>query len=878
MNAERATRRRIAAALAALAVAAGLAIYPLGGARPAAAAIDPISGFGTTDSAVTVRWADGITGADNKTIVKTRQLSGSDAFYEDLRAKYQDLTVTVSQTEGLTHQGVQVTWTGGAPTAAPPEIAGDYLQIMQCYGDTSTGPDPKACQWGVFKQSSLPQGPNSSFLQDRRLGNICQPGVKRCDPAEPSEPDHQAPGSQAGYYVPFTPVGTNLKIYTDASSDPTEPTLSTYFQAQSTNEVPVAATSADGTGQVSFEVQTGREAAGLGCGDRNTAAGGALRGCWLVIVPRGMLNPDGATQVMGVQESALGASNWAQRVQVHLSFLPTSNVCPQDAVQRSMVGTELVADLMMSWQPVLCQNSGAVYSFTPTPDVTNAIQLNSALPGSAGLAFTTEPITFPDQGPPLLYAPVAVTGLTFAFLIDARSNSSIQQVRRLSLSPQLVAKALTQSYLADLPGGLRSGTDFVQPEWIKRGTIINDPQWLQLNPDLRCDQGVCLPSVSSTQATQAPMTTADQSAVNEAVWAWIQSEPGTKAWLRGQPDAGGMVVNPNYQALNLDDPPPASAYLRADPTCTHVTSGTPLPPADACFTSVDYIPYAHSLDDAAIHVQRAFTHGTSGWDNMVMAPDGSQGWWEKAAPKALGLRFAWAITAASFSARYGLPTANLCFSDGADCVAPTAASLTAALAAAKPDSAGLLHVAPTDPGKGGYPLTQIVYAAVRTNQDPAALRDTAALLDYAAGAGQTSGAEVGQLPSGYLPLPDDLRAKTTSVAATLRELANAKPSPTAGQPGGGAPTTPGATGVPNGGATPSLSPGSSVSPGGVISQPPEALAAGSTPGDALGVIRWLLVAALVAGAAGGVGGILLRHLPTALTRPRRLRWPSRRPQ
>jgi len=58
-----------------------------------------------------------------------------------------------------------------------------------------------------------------------------------------------------------------------------------------------------------------------------------------------------------------------------------------------------------------------------------------------------------------------------------------------------------------------------------------------------------------------------------------------------------------------------------------------------------------------------------------------------------------------------------------------------------------------------------------------------------------------------------------------------------------------------------------VPSGGTVSQPPAGLAAGSTPNDTLGKIRWLLVAALIAGAFGSLGGLALRYPPFA--RPKR---------
>ena len=76
MTARHDARRRVVAAVAALVAAAGLAVYPLGGTPPANAVTDPISGFGSTSSAVTLKWADGITGADTSTASIAFAVSG----------------------------------------------------------------------------------------------------------------------------------------------------------------------------------------------------------------------------------------------------------------------------------------------------------------------------------------------------------------------------------------------------------------------------------------------------------------------------------------------------------------------------------------------------------------------------------------------------------------------------------------------------------------------------------------------------------------------------------------------------------------------------------------------------------------------------------
>ena len=88
----------------------------------------------------------------------------------------------------------------------------------------------------------------------------------------------------------------------------------------------------------------------------------------------------------------------------------------------------------------------------------------------------------------------------------------------------------------------------------------------------------------------------------------------------------------------------------------------------------------------------------------------------------------WAADDTPDLAAYGLVPAELCTQDSttpanSTCVGPSVASVSAAVAAAKPDTSGLLEVDPANPGSGGYPLTQIIYAAVATNQGATALSE-----------------------------------------------------------------------------------------------------------------------------------------------------------
>ena len=220
------------------------------------------------------------------------------------------------------------------------------------------------------------------------------------------------------------------------------------------------------------------------------------------------------------------------------------------------------------------------------------------------------------------------------------------------------------------------------------------------------------------------------------------------------------------------------------------------------------------------------------------------------------------------------------------------------MANAKPDSAGLLQVNPANPG-ADYPLTEIIYAAVRTDEASQVLNDYADLISFAVDHGQTGGQAAGNLPAGYLPLPSNLVTQADSVVTKLRQIASGQstssPSSSTSTSPSGASPTPGDLGDrddPAGtspqsqaqaSSTPSVaysqnSPGAASTsaaaapgstPTGPVIEPPTAqLVAGTTPGQPVGPIRNVIVVVFIIGIAGAGGQLLLRNgrLP---------RWPGR---
>jgi hypothetical protein len=897
------SRIRWSGALAsAAALTALIALGPPGTARAASGTgYDQITGAGLTSSSVTVPWTQGLLDNTNKPIAAANADRSSANPTSPLSFMYPDfktLQVTVSQTQDITHQGVTVTWTGGEPTidynGSP---AGDFLQFMECYGDSSSGPSPEDCEYG--SQGMLGTATNRTI--GSRSGKLCavdpttgqtlppstsnppasldgtgaQQGCDTEEPVQGESPPDTDPTNSFLYDVPFVPV-------TDPSSPAyTQSDTAQYFDEFTTNEVQEAVTNANGTGELQFETLTSTEAPALGCG--LPESNGQPRGCWLVIVPRGQYEPNGfqlspaSAGTASLFSSPLSASNWAMRVQIHLDYAPVQTFCPIGTQEIETVGTQIVTRAVQSWQLALNQAAkcSKIYGYSAVPEATSTQQLANSSSG-VGLAFTTIPIGSEAARdgnpatslPPIVYAPVAVSAESFGFNINETPIGYISTP--MKLTPELLAKSLTQVYRTDLPDFFpQAGAQYDGPAWsIGNPTdITSDPQFQQLNPEVPLNAG--------GEGPLAPLLTEDHSALNQQIWQWIEADPATTAWLdSGTTDATNMVAaDPAYTAINpqLGNPGATDSFPRAYSGCLDLGQYQPPPPSapkEELKCSLDLLPYVNDYDQAASSVLTADDPSASGWDDSAIAPDGTSGWWDKTGVEPVGDIFVWGISDTPDLAAYGLIDAQLCSDSGANCVGPSTASLTTALNSAKSDSAGLLEVDPANPGAGGYPLTQVTYAAVPTNQSAADLTAYADLISYAAGTGQTPGVAPGDLPPGYLPLSASLKAQAQAVVAKL--LADAKaqtsssPSPsnttrsstTSGTTSGTtAPATSATTG--SGQLTPAVS---SATPtvGLSISPPSAQLAATRTQKQPVGAIRWALLVVVMAGAACAAGGTVLR--------------------
>src|SRR5436305_2507848 len=74
--------------------------------------------------------------------------------------------------------------------------------------------------------------------------------------------------------------------------------------------------------------------------------------------------------------------------------------------------------------------------------------------------------------------------------------------------------------------------------------ITHDPEFQALNPQVA-------PSSSGNFGAATLLMLSSDSDVVHALTAYIDADREARAWLDGQPDPWGMVVNPNYKGIDL---------------------------------------------------------------------------------------------------------------------------------------------------------------------------------------------------------------------------------------------------------------------------------------------------------------------------------------
>jgi hypothetical protein len=803
----------VAAAGLAVVAASALGLAGLPGQEAAVAA--------DGDSAVTVAWASG-NSVDLQQYQPERDPES--IHYPD----FKDVKVTVSRTQGLTDEVVQVTVSGmpGATRRLQThgsivELGANFVQAMQCWGDPADPEFYKNCLYGAWARK-----PWTDSARPRVYTNV----MGRGGPSTHDVPFRAVSGQEYSSLVYFDP-----ELRTGVFE------LEEIVAPETTNE---RHEMVDSTGVASFlfEAQSAASQPYLGCGDQDSDTGTR---CWLVVVPRGLhttaasagcaIDTDDDRSRGAMQQNSPvnpDCDYWANRVVVPLDFRPTGSACPPGSIERLVAGTEAIQDAFASWQTALCRTGDTAYSLTSAADAASRGHL---IAGQVGMTITARPLT--DEylldgydreqlaEAEIVYAPVAVSGVVIAFL----ANNSGHREEQLRLSPRLLAKLVTHSY--EHEQGLHYYAEAARevfPTWSQMPSMLTeDPEFKALNPGtFASPQGVLI------------MTGPNPADGIAQFWQYLQADGAARAFLDGDPDNvlpgdegnSGMTVNPYYLPKGHPNAKVPDLY-EGDARCTTAPQklcstmfpvrdaagavqtrevgltyddGSPLRLSDApvdTFPQADVTPlpeqltetnqyrydrsqarpYAASARTAARMVFQADTGSKTSWDNgkftgLTPGAYASNGMFDQSSVLLAG--FADGASAAA----YNLATASLQVPNvrGVDVSADSAGMAAAIQAQTATSVEGVTITDPAALPQDAYPLTYVLYATVNLGaSDQVAREQYADLIEFAVTEGQVPGRSSGQLPDGYLPLTDELRDQALAAVQAIRDYvpSDGKPDP-----------------------------------------------------------------------------------------------------
>ncbi|MDP9118626.1 MAG: hypothetical protein M3O28_15440, partial [Actinomycetota bacterium] len=747
---------------------------------------------------------------------------------ETKNGKQYNVSVAVDQISNLQgRQDINVRWSGAPPTggiqpdpnstAAPDQ---EYpMVILECRG-TPAQVNPSTC-W-THGADARYQGVSFTSFGPWRLDRYAAAADRAAVVGRPSAipASNHCPAAAANErWWPFVGVGGTTYNYGNNSCDglpPEDFNFDSSQQAVPQNST-FAVTGTDGTGSAKFDVWTEAQNASLGCT--------ATVACTLEVIPiTGIscdpygVSPDSAPlpatdvptsddrtratpfceaggnylpgQLATISNSAntpvsgalwWSGSNWRNRFAVPLNFAPVSQACNvvNGGAPVNIYGSELMTEATSQWTPYFCTRSdlfklGHVATSEPLAE-----RLAQDPTSGVHAAFTS---LSPPGGfsSPTVQAPVAVTGFAISYAIDDSGGNS---VGTLKLTPRLLAKLLTQSYTGDdfsrfgeNPYGSKTfadqnGNSIVEPYLGHNPVnIADDPEFKALNP------GISAPNATPGAATLIEVS--EETDVTSALTSYIKADPEAMAWLGGQSDPWGMVVNP-YYATTLKEhfqTAPLSLPLPRWPLLdlTVPTFGGVVPCNTDPANASPWLPLIASptpnFATTALDVQFAAPPSKVKCSSLSGIPGASDVQWSSTGRATPGQRFVIGITSLSAAKRYDLntaelqtqstasPTARFLTADGRTFVGPTGDALQAAARLFSLDKAthtwtlpySMLH---SSSGQSAYPGTMIVNADVPTSGLPPALATNySKLLNFAAGIGQTPGAANGELPAGYLPM------------------------------------------------------------------------------------------------------------------------------
>ncbi|HLG91462.1 MAG TPA: hypothetical protein VKY15_00590 [Acidimicrobiales bacterium] len=441
------------------------------------------------------------------------------------------------------------------------------------------------------------------------------------------------------------------------------------------------------------------------------------------------------------------APNPANTATVPVSFLPAQSPCPPSAPQISTMTSYSTERIMPFVNLVNCQGAAPVVnSFVATGSAAVAQGVAS---GQAAVGFTDDPEdpatqqALSSSGHHFAFIPVALSATVVAFAAHMRANGLDVPLQSFNLTPNMVAGLVNYTYTN------WTNADMVKAPFCpkKKPNGKNPPPCSLLVAVNPVPPQVQLPPIdyASYYLRQTSGST------SELTW-WLCSAPNPPMTV-----AGTTYTEPTLAATTW--------------TTTNGQVTQSQWPVQSCTTTDQFPSFPGS--------------GSNSFFNSGISPldTGYQAIHQVADPPVNAPVAAFSTMDWSEAAYLGLNAASLLNAAG-KFVAPSPASVQAALADARANPDGTLTPSLASADPVAYPLPMVTYAVVETDPvPPEQAAATKSLLHNLLSI--TGGTNQGFLPSGYVPLPASLYSK-----AQAEVDADVKAAAPSGSPGGGGPAGP----------------------------------------------------------------------------------------
>jgi len=258
------------------------------------------------------------------------------------------------------------------------------------------------------------------------------------------------------------------------------------------------------------------------------------------------------------------ACSWAKRIVVPLKFARTANNCPFRNPVFNAAGSPMLARAMNSWVAALCAGShGMTIALDTTVAEPQALQELASDSADVALTTRTAGAQGINTGHKhYLYAPVAVTAVSVAYWIDNPITGL--PVTNIRLNQRLVLKLLTQSYAFGNDGcpSAFPGTPCDAGVDHNPLNLFADPEFLQHNPEYASQNGQSPQLIPpSNAAYEVPTVVSGQTDMTWDVTNWIAADKHSTSFLKGQFDPWGTHLNVYYQGLQY----PNNTFVSQDP-------------------------------------------------------------------------------------------------------------------------------------------------------------------------------------------------------------------------------------------------------------------------------------------------------------------------